>query len=54
MERGTQSVIYDGLGDESDWEEDLFAGTGRPGAAGNRPCALVSAEIREFSPILRS
>ena len=26
VERGTQSVIYDGLGNESDWEEDLFAG----------------------------
>lgn len=26
VDRGTQSVIYDGLGDESDWEEDLFAG----------------------------
>lgn len=25
VERGVQSVIYDGLGDESDWEEDLFA-----------------------------
>ena len=26
VDRGVQSVIYDGLGDESDWEEDLFAG----------------------------
>jgi hypothetical protein len=26
VDRGTQSVIYDGLGDASDWEEDLFAG----------------------------
>ncbi len=26
VDRGVQSVIYAGLGDESDWEEDLFAG----------------------------
>ena len=26
VDRGVQSVIYDGLGDESDWEEDLCAG----------------------------
>ncbi|MDH3205795.1 MAG: TonB-dependent receptor [Gemmatimonadota bacterium] len=25
VNRGTQSVIYDGLGDASDWDEDLFA-----------------------------
>ena len=26
VDRGVQSVIYDGLGDKSDWEEDLFSG----------------------------
>ncbi|MEZ4415596.1 MAG: TonB-dependent receptor [Gemmatimonadota bacterium] len=25
VDRGVQSVIYDGLGDHSDWEEDLYA-----------------------------
>ncbi|MDG2241290.1 MAG: outer membrane beta-barrel protein [Longimicrobiales bacterium] len=25
VDRGVGSVIYDGLGDESDWDEDLFA-----------------------------
>ena len=48
VDRGVQSVIYDGLGDESDWEEDSLRATStwcargprtrwRPASASSRP-----------------
>lgn len=44
VERGTQSVIYDGLGDYSDWEEDIFAGYANLVRA--RPSYSIEAGLR--------
>lgn len=44
VDRGVGSVIYEGLGDESDWEEDLYAGYAN--FVWTRPSYTLEAGVR--------